>query len=280
MKKKSAALLCIALILGACSNSASISSRKNLATDITHDTALKPEIINAAPFALTSYKRINAPSSQTANIYIEGDGLAWLSRSTPSSNPTPSDPIALRLASVDPSQNVIYLARPCQYSGRVDGKPCEQKYWMSSRYAPEVLNSYNTALNSIKNQYGFTSFNLIGFSGGGTIAALLAGQRNDITSLRTIAGNLDHIAHSKHHDVSILSSSLNPPDYAATLRNIPQHHFIGENDKIVPEAIYQSYANKIGNSSCLNVSLIPNTTHTDGWVNQWPELLKQKPICQ
>ena len=150
---------------------------------------------------------------------------------------------------------------------------------MGSRYAPEVLNSYNTALDALKNKHGFASFNLIGFSGGGTIAATLAGQRNDIASFRTVAGNLDHKAHSQYHKVSPLKGSLNPPDYAARLKHIPQHHFIGADDKIVPPEIYQSYKRKIGNSSCINASIIPNITHTDGWTNQWSELLKHKPKC-
>lgn len=251
-----------------------------MAYDIAQTSSFEKEIMNAAPFALTTYQRINQPSPQSANIYIEGDGLAWLSRSTPSLNPTPSNPIALKLATADPAPNVIYLARPCQYSGRIDGKPCDQKYWMSSRYAPEVLSSYNTALDALKNKHGFTSFNIIGFSGGGTIAALLAGQRNDITSLRTVAGNLDHKAHSQYHKVSPLSGSFNPPDYAVRLKHIPQHHFIGADDKIVPPKIYQSYKSKIGNSPCINASILPNTIHSDGWENQWSELLKNKPKCQ
>lgn len=280
MFNRSISLVLLTLLISACANSASVSSRQSLAQDIAQTSSFKQKIINAAPFALTTYQRINQPSSQSANIYIEGDGLAWLSRSTPSLNPTPSDPIALHLAKADPAPNVIYLARPCQYSGRIDGKPCDQKYWMGSRYAPEILNSYNTALNDLKNKNGFSSFNLIGFSGGGTIAAILAGQRSDIATLRTVAGNLDHKAHSQYHRVSPLSSSLNPPNYAARLKLIPQHHFIGANDETVPPEIYQSYKNEIGNSSCLNASIIPNTNHSDGWTEQWSGLLKQEPTCQ
>ena len=47
-------------------------------------------------------------------IYIEGDGMSWIDRFTISSNPTPSNPTAFRLALIDEHDNVIYLARPCQ----------------------------------------------------------------------------------------------------------------------------------------------------------------------
>ena len=50
------------------------------------------------------------------NIYIEGDGRAWLNKNRPSLDPTPKNSLALKLAEIDPAPNVIYLARPCQYS--------------------------------------------------------------------------------------------------------------------------------------------------------------------
>jgi hypothetical protein len=45
--------------------------------------------------------------------YQSGDGLAWLSSDVPSSDPTPLDPLALRLALAKPARNAAYLARPC-----------------------------------------------------------------------------------------------------------------------------------------------------------------------
>jgi len=39
---------------------------------------------------------------------------AWLAVPRPSQDPTPVDPLALRLALVQPTGNAAYLARPCQ----------------------------------------------------------------------------------------------------------------------------------------------------------------------
>ncbi len=49
-------------------------------------------------------------------VYIEGDGRAYVNRRTPSNDPTPGNPMALRLALADPSLRVLYLGRPCQYT--------------------------------------------------------------------------------------------------------------------------------------------------------------------
>ena len=48
-------------------------------------------------------------------VYVEGDGLACLDARTPSSDPTPADPVALRLAAADPGAAVLYIGRPCQF---------------------------------------------------------------------------------------------------------------------------------------------------------------------
>ena len=255
---------CLALsifILPSCSNTASLSGRTDLARNISISSGFHEKQIKTKQFTLTSYQRIDNSGLKAARIYIEGDGQAWLSRTTPSLNPTPTDPIALRLAAKDPAPNIIYLARPCQYSAQTDKTPCDQKYWMSSRFAAEVINTYQSALYQLSKSYNLQSFELVGYSGGAAIAAILAGTRKDITSLRTVAGNLDHRAHSRHHNVSMLNGSLNPPDYAQNLSRIPQYHFIGKNDDIVPPSIYQSYAESFSNTLCLNNKILPKQNH-------------------
>jgi len=42
-------------------------------------------------------------SSKTLRVYIEGDGHAWENRNTPSTDPTPLNPISFQLALADPS---------------------------------------------------------------------------------------------------------------------------------------------------------------------------------
>lgn len=236
--------------------------------------------IETNQFLLTYYERIHAFDRTTAIIYIEGDGRSWSTRHTPSSNPTPVNPIALKLATQDKRANVIYLARPCQYnkSRQLDGK-CSQKYWTSHRFAPEIIEAMNTALSEIKLRYNITNFELIGFSGGGAIAALLAAQRNDVLNIRTVAGNLDHVVLHNIHNVSQLYGSMNAADIANNISHIPQHHFIGEKDKIVGITVYQSFNRLSGNTKCIRSTLVPNATHTNGWSEIWSELLESPLNC-
>ena len=253
--------------------------RKEVAQRIAAPSWMVERQIPAGPFSLTAYERMHTHNAP-ADIYIEGDGLSWMSKSRASLDPTPKNPVALHLSSRDKADNVAWLARPCQYSGLLDEtKPCDNTYWTDKRYSEEVIAAYNTALDEIRARYDIEGFNLVGFSGGGTIAAILAGQRDDVLTLRTVAGNLDHRAHSAFHQVSFLEGSLNPSDYAAKLATIPQVHFIGGQDEVVPPAILHSYLQSVGQSNCVDYKFIQEAAHEEGWVDKWPELLQITPEC-
>ena len=276
--KNTLALLLSCTLLSACSTIPDTQERRVIASNIAQPAGFSMETITTRPFTLTAQKHIRNPQSKEAMIYIEGDGLAWLSKRTPSLDPTPTDPTALRLAARDPSDNIIYLARPCQYTPRKQAGPCKIDYWSTKRFAPEVLQSYHQALDTFRQRYAFEEFHLVGFSGGGNIAALLAAERADIASLRTVAGNLDHRKHSEVHNVSILKSSLNAKDYAQKLAATPQHHFIGGQDNIVPPSIFESFL-RASKSPCIPSTIIPSASHTEGWEAHWSELLQSPLSC-
>ena len=46
---------------------------------------------------------------------IEGDGAEWPGKFQPPADPTPDNPLTLRLALRDPDTPVAYIGRPCQY---------------------------------------------------------------------------------------------------------------------------------------------------------------------
>lgn len=289
MKKTLSALLLSAsvlLSLPACTTFPE--AKNNTANRIAHPAFMDRRQIETGLFNLTVYERMhkrNAP----ADIYIEGDGLAWITRTQASLDPTPPYPVALHLAAMDKYQNVGYIARPCQYDGdHVFGNEkrawngegvCPSKYWTSDRFSPEAVDAISKALDNMKSQYEITEFNLIGYSGGGAIAALLAAKRDDVASLRTVAGNLDHTAFTTLHNVTPMKGSLNPVDEAAKLRFVPQHHYIGGEDNVVPPAIFNSYAQALAPSKCNAHSFVPDVGHEYGWVEKWPELLKRPLGC-
>lgn len=164
----------------------------------------------------------------------------------------------------DPHANVIYMARACQFIGTFNA-PCEKEYWGIKRFAPEIIQSTNQALTQVKQHYHFSGIHLIGYSGGGAIAALVASQRNDIISLTTFAGNLDTDMHSDVHGVTPLSGSVNPKTIAAQISALPQTHYAGAQDENVTPEIIKSFIAAMPENNAATFILVPNATHQQGW---------------
>jgi len=257
-----------------------IGARHDAAQSIASGAQLTRQDLNASEFVLGSWRKITAPGAPV-NVYIEGDGLAWLSRTQSSMNPTPKDPLALHLAAIDPAPNVIYIARPCQYVGPdVTGNAAckDSAYWRGKRFAPEVIRAYQTALDSIAAQNP-DGFHLVGYSGGANVAGLIAQGRSDILSLRTVAGNVDNDYFVKFHEVSDMPLSLNMANNAVGLSTLPQLHFIGGDDKAVPYDIYRSYAAHAPASACVHYKVLDGVSHEEGWTARWRELLSLPVDC-
>lgn len=207
------------------------------------------------------------------HVYIEGDGFAWVTRYKPSRDPTPREPVALDLAVLD-SRNAAYLARPCQYVMASEAE-CSVRYWTLDRFAPEVIDSMNEAVTQLKAKTGADRLVLVGYSGGGAVAALVAARRTDVIQLVTVAGNLDHRAWTRLHKASELTGSLNPPDSWRALVGIPQTHFIGQDDPVVPVEVYRSYRKVFPESADIRAEILPNVDHRCCWADMWPTLLMQ-----
>ena len=240
-------------------------------TTIAGKAGMSQEYVKAGDFQLVTYQRFNKLSDKIS-IYIEGDGRAWETKHKLSQDPTPSNPVALRLAAVDPADNVAYIARPGQYSP--SGLPeCDSQYWSGRRFAPEVVDAFDRAIDILKEKAGAQYVELTGYSGGGAIAVLVAAKRRDVIALRTVAGNLDTKAFCAYHHVSPLEGSLNPMDVAPKTAHIPQHHFIGSKDKIIPFAIAGSFVKMEGDKDDWRVTMVDGPSHNHGWEKRWKELL-------
>ena len=147
--------------------------------------------MRAGAFTLRSYRRFADPADGTLTVYIEGDGGGWIAGQQ-QADPTPILPTALALAEVDPSPNRLYLARPCQYQPPDALARCSPSYWSLKRYAEEVVAGLSGAVDQAMRESGAKRLRLVGFSGGGPTAALIAARRADVFELVTVAGNLDH----------------------------------------------------------------------------------------
>lgn len=270
-------ILAAGAILVAALGGCALADRNAAADALAEPAHLQRVLVRTDDFVLTTFSRItdgNAP----INIYIEGDGLAWLSRGVPSRDPTPRTPLALALAASDKAVNVVYIARPCQYTLPEMNPRCSLAYWTDKRYAPEVIKATSQAIDQFTGGASGREINLIGYSGGGAVAVLTAAGRRDVASIRTVAGNLDHEEVNRLHRVSPMSGSLNAIDHAAELASLPQIHFSGSDDETVPPIIAQHFRDA-ARTSCVKAVTIPGATHSDGWTERWPGLLARTPSC-
>jgi len=228
--------------------------------------------IHAGRFDLRAYYRL-AEAGKPLAIYIEGDGAAWLTKGRLSADPTPRHPMVLRLAALDPSANVVYLARPCQYNGAGDAV-CDPEYWSDKRFSPEVIEAMDEAVSYFAKKAAANSLRLVGYSGGGAVAVILAARRNDVESLLTVAGNLDPEAVNRHHRVSALTGSLDPVNFGQRIAGLPQWHFVGTKDKVIPNYIAQGFVRKIGSPRTARIVQVDGASHHDGWIERWATLLE------
>jgi hypothetical protein len=257
-------------LLTGCTTIPSLQERMQTLSTLSSQHDLSSETIETRHFRLYSINDLSECNNKDMRIYIEGDGFAWVTRTRISDDPTPINPLTAKLMVQDTSKCKVYLARPCQYVG-VDR--CDSDYWSEKRFADKVVQSYNEAFDRLKKKYGNSTFTLFGYSGGGAIALLSAADRNDVRRLVTIAGNLDTDAWVEYHRLSPLVGSLNPSQMGSKLESIPQIHFIGAEDRIIPEAMFKSYRKQLPDPRNVKSVLCEECTHNKGWSEKWENYL-------
>ncbi len=268
---KKIARLCFVLALAGCVG-ISPEQRASEIDVLAHQHGWQLIKLSTSPFVLVAYAPKRLSQTVTLTVYIEGDGLAWVSRSQPSANPTPVNPIGLKLAMQHPTGSAVYLARPCQYVEGPDARNCSSIYWIDRRFSPEVIESTNMAIEQLKQRYKANKLELIGYSGGGAVAALVAAKRSDVVNLVTVVGNLDHAAWTKLHSITPLKGSLNPADAWNELIDVPQLHFVGSEDKNVSPDVARSYQARFPENRQPLLRLIEGFDHVCCWVEHWPQL--------
>ena len=260
--------------LGSCNELRSDWAREE-AERIARPGRLSAHRIDAGKFILASYQRVSPGRGDTLVVYIEGDGLAWLNRAHPSDDPTPADPVALRLAAADDAPAVLYLARPCQYVTGAEARNCEPKYWTTARFAVEVVDAADRAVDLVKAAVGKSKVELIGYSGGGVLATLLAARRGDVVRVITVAANLDLGFWTAYHDVTPLFESLKPTDFVDTLGRVPQVMLVGGRDEVVPPSVISHYRETLPVSAPVAVISITDFSHSCCWAEAWPKLVRE-----
>ena len=210
-------------------------------------------------------------------VYIESDGAPWISPSQPPYDPTPVKPVVMHMAVVDQASGVAYVGRPCQYLDARALDDCDPSLWTLGRYGEAAIAASNAAVNELKRRSGASSVNLVGYSGGGTVAALVAARREDVACLVTLASPLDINAWTEERGLTRLRESLNPADFTPALSRIPQTHFVGARDITVPPSTIRRF---IGGVPGARVLTMERFTHTCCWEDEWVTLLKQTCLAK
>ncbi len=265
--RRGAFLLVLAALLGGCG-----APLKQLSEE-AQLTSREVRVLATTPFPLQAVlpRRVEGHSLR---VYLEGDGYAWATPTQPSLDPTPRDLLVARLATLDPL-GAVYLARPCQF---VEHPDCKPLLWTDQRFSRPVLNSLHAALDQLKQRYGVRRLELVGYSGGGALALLLAAERNDVVAVQTLAGNLHPSAWIAHHRLTPLTGSLEPLAYRERLRQIPQRHLTGQRDKVVPPPLAYQYADSLGTADCLEIRTV-DATHSEGWETAWAGFRQRPLVC-
>lgn len=202
------------------------------------------------------------------NIYIHGDGRPWLKPGTIAVDPSPNYSLTWALFLNDPRPS-LFISRPCYFEAHKLDQNCSPTLWTNARYSADVVASLKNTVSEALNQQQANAINLVGFSGGGALAMLVAAELDrdieHLLSVKTIAANLDHQAWAEHHDYSPLSLSLNPRDLEPL--EVEQIHFCGAHDSNIPVSILDAFFARQG-VACR----IVDAQHERGWLKKWPAL--------
>ncbi len=263
----------ILLSLYACTSSGLTGANRQQVSAWAEPRGWSPLSLQQGSFNFFALLKQDQPTRELT-VYIEGDGARWITAYRPPHDPTPLQPLVLLLAEQDPSAAVAYLARPCQYLAAQSLADCSQQYWSQRRFAAEVVQAMDGALDALKQQSGAEQLRLVGYSGGGVIAALLAQRRTDVRGLITLAAPLALADWTDLQGLSPLTGSLDP---SASVVRLPQAlHYAGAEDEQVPAAVVELFVASHGG----HIQVLEGFDHRCCWVKQWSRLLARMPVVE
>lgn len=228
--------------------------------------------VEGAGFDLSVFAVPGRPADGELHVYFDGDGTPWLHGSWPAADPTPRDPLVLEMMRRDPGS--LYLSRPC-YDGMGPRARCTPALWTRARYGETVAASMAAALRRLLKTHHARRVVLIGYSGGGVLAMLVAARVAAVDRVITVAANLDVAAWTALHHYLPLDESLDPATLPPLPARIRQVHYAGGRDRNVPPDTVRGV---IERQTDARLRVIRRYEHGCCWAQNWTELLRRAGV--
>lgn len=212
------------------------------------------------------------PSGPVLTVVFEGDGAGHDVRGRPTGDPTPRRPLGLAIARRWPAGEGegprVWIGRLCQYVRAEDAR-CGQADWTTARFSETAVAAADAAVDRMKTRTGAARVRLVGWSGGGTLAMLVAQRRSDVSGVVTMAAPLDLRAWTDGRGLSPLTGSLDPSLGGWAGARPAQVHLLGAFDPIAPPRDAADPARRLAGPGGV-VSLLPEE-HVCCWARRAAE---------
>jgi len=228
---------------------------------------LDSRIVSTSHFQQVIFTRPASRRGEATWVFIDGDGNSWLRNGRASEDPTPTDPLALRLLLQTPERG-IYLARPCSFGARADPR-CAPAVWTVDRYSEVVIASMQAALAAYLTDEPVV---LVGYSGGGVLAVQLAERIEHAVGVITVAANLDIARWALRHGYTPELARRSAPLRFPLRRPLLQLHVFGGRDDNAPYALA---ADLLAADPRAQVKVFPAADHDCCWQELWPAIAAQ-----
>lgn len=235
---------------------------RNVLSDFNH------ELAETDPYVISAWYKIKKPTEPLV-VYIEGTEVSKTPNVQPITNPTPTSSFLREIAARDPRANVAYIARPCQY---FQTEACSVADWTTGRFSQKILDSTDTAVKKFMKKAQTDKIILVSYADGAILAGLIAVRHpQQVVHFSTLAGMLNHQQWTEFHKKEPLTDSLNLADFRTLFLTIPQQHYVGGKDTIVPPVLTQAFM-----QSNDHITIIPDATHDSGYQKAIQAIYQQK----